>query len=180
MSPRPAPTVGWDSICNFTVKITSYSKSPRRLTRQSITGIFVSRAAFGYDFVYHPKRVTTPLARRYCSKANPNRKDVNKSLLSAKTASPSPILKFPMIGIGSKQIGTLPSTSLPIISFASINVMAQMRWQFIAAPKPRTRTIIFYRKCIGLCSAQIMWIIATVSVTRARSLLCSRRSVPRR
>ncbi len=63
------------------------------------------KGRFGYDFIYHPKRVTTPLVRRYLLEGNPNPKVVNKFSLLVKMENRLPIPKSPMIGIGWKPIG---------------------------------------------------------------------------
>ncbi|HCK65674.1 MAG TPA: hypothetical protein DHW49_05365, partial [Anaerolineae bacterium] len=50
---------------DFIFKVTSPFDSPVNQGNLCVKG------RFGYDFIYHPKRVTTPLARRYLLEGKP-------------------------------------------------------------------------------------------------------------
>ena len=50
---------------DFIFKVTSPFDSPVNHGNLCVKG------RFGYDFIYHPKRITTPLVRRYLLVGNP-------------------------------------------------------------------------------------------------------------
>src|SRR5262245_42567646 len=50
---------------DFIYKVTSPFDSPVNHGNLCVKG------RFGYDFIYHPKRITTPLARRYLLEGKP-------------------------------------------------------------------------------------------------------------
>ncbi|MBL8090484.1 MAG: formate dehydrogenase subunit alpha [Anaerolineales bacterium] len=69
---------------DFIFKVTSPFDSPVNQGNLCVKG------RFGYDFIYHPKRVTTPLARRYLLEGKPKPKGREQVFAVSKDGKPIP------------------------------------------------------------------------------------------
>ena len=95
------------------------------------------KGRFGYDFIYHPKRITVPLVRKTPQKSGQRTQAF-------------------ILTNGLKSPGIKPSTWSQIVWWKSTSEMDRMPWPVTCVPKQPMRTIICSKSCFGLSSGPIM------------------------
>ena len=118
------------------------------------------KGRFGYDFIYNPDRVTTPLIR--------------KTPQTARRAHPGVRAIEWREGRGMRR-----STTPPTGWWRFTGAMAPTRWPCTAAPRRPTKTTICCRRCSARCSAPTTSITARGCATPARWWRCKWRWAPR-
>ena len=108
------------------------------------------KGRFGYDYIYHPKRVTTPLVRRYLLEGKP--KPEGREQVFAVSTDGKPISDS-QISNDWDWVETDWDTALNIIADKLVEIYKRDgsdAMAVYAVPKPPTKIIIFCRKCIAL------------------------------
>lgn len=159
---------------DFIYKVTSPFDSPVNQGNLCVKG------RFGYDFIYHPKRVTTPLVRRYLLEGKP--KPAGREQVFAVSVDGAPITDSQISNLWDWVV-TDWETALNITADHLARIYKRDGSDAMAVyccAKATNEDNYLLQKCGGRCSARIMWTIARAYVMRGAWLPCFRRWERRR
>ena len=122
------------------------------------------KGRFGFDYVAHPHRLTTPLVRREDAPRRP----------TARSIRPIP---SPISGLrAGRRLSTAPRAGSP----PSATATAGRRWPASAPPRARTRRRTSCRRWSARASGPTTWTTARGCAMRPRWRRCSKASAPAR